>query len=200
MTASADRNLLFGILAVQLDFVTKDALIAAMNAWLLDKGKRLGDILVGQGHLTADRLHLLTALVAQHLEQHGHDPQRSLAALSSIDPDMRRELQTIGDPDVRASVAVVTCGLGPRATAAQPPSSPSRYEILRPHARGGLGEVFVAEDQELHREVALKEIQQKFADDPGSRARFVLAAEITGGLEHPGVVSVYGLGSYADGG
>jgi hypothetical protein len=35
---SADRNLLFGILAVQLDFVSKDALIAGMNAWLLDKG------------------------------------------------------------------------------------------------------------------------------------------------------------------
>jgi hypothetical protein len=42
---SADRNLLFGILAMQLDFVTKDALIAAIHAWLLDKAKPLGDIL-----------------------------------------------------------------------------------------------------------------------------------------------------------
>src|SRR5947207_10670662 len=84
VSASADRNLLFGILAVQLDFVSKDALIAAMNAWLLDKGKPLGDILRDGGHLSVERLQLLAALVAEHLKQHGDDPQRSLAALSSV--------------------------------------------------------------------------------------------------------------------
>ena len=40
---AADRNLLFGILALQMDFVGRDALIAAMNAWVLDKAKPLGD-------------------------------------------------------------------------------------------------------------------------------------------------------------
>src|SRR5208282_2482809 len=49
------------------------------------------------------------------------------------------------------------------------------------------------------REVALKEIQERHADDPRSRARFLREAEITGGLEHPGIVPVYGLGTYADG-
>jgi serine/threonine protein kinase len=62
-----------------------------------------------------------------------------------------------------------------------------------------LGEVFVAEDAELNREVALKEIQDRHADDPNSRARFLQEAQITGGLEHPGIVPVYGLGQYADG-
>ena len=59
--------------------------------------------------------------------------------------------------------------------------------------------MFVALDQELHREVALKQIVDKHADDPASRARFLLEAEVTGGLEHPGIVPVYGLGTYADG-
>ena len=45
----ADRNLLFGILALQMDFVTRDGLIAAMNAWVLDKIKPLGQILQAQG-------------------------------------------------------------------------------------------------------------------------------------------------------
>ncbi len=81
--------------------------------------------------------------------------------------------------------------------AEQPPAM--RYQALRPHARGGLGEVLVARDQELNREVALKQIQDRFADDASSRQRFVLEAEITGGLEHPGIVPVYGLGAYADG-
>ena len=64
---------------------------------------------------------------------------------------------------------------------------------------GALGQVSVAIDEELHREVALKEIQEQHADHPDSRARFLLEAEVTGGLEHPGVVPVYGLGTYADG-
>ena len=57
----------------------------------------------------------------------------------------------------------------------------------------------MALDTELHREVALKQILDPHADDPTSRQRFLLEAEITGGLEHPGIVPVYGLGTYGDG-
>ena len=59
--------------------------------------------------------------------------------------------------------------------------------------------MFVALDKELGREVALKEIQGRHAHHPDNRARFLLEAEITGGLEHPGIVPVYGLGAYPDG-
>jgi tRNA A-37 threonylcarbamoyl transferase component Bud32 len=62
-----------------------------------------------------------------------------------------------------------------------------------------LGAVFVALDTELHREVALKQMLDHHADDPLSRQRFLVEAEVTGGLEHPGIVPVYGLGTYADG-
>jgi hypothetical protein len=75
----------------------------------------------------------------------------------------------------------------------------SRFHPVRLHARGGLGEVYVAVDGELNREVALKEIQEKHGGQPESQLRFVFEAEITGGLEHPGIVPVYGLGRYADG-
>jgi hypothetical protein len=39
-----DRNLLFGILALQMDFISRDGLIAAINAWVLDKAKTLADL------------------------------------------------------------------------------------------------------------------------------------------------------------
>ncbi len=74
-----------------------------------------------------------------------------------------------------------------------------RFRILRRHVRGGLGEVFVAFDEELRREVALKQIRPEHAGQERSQARFLLEAEITGGLEHPGIVPVYGLGRHADG-
>jgi eukaryotic-like serine/threonine-protein kinase len=45
-SATGDRNLLFGILALQMDFIGRDALVKAMNAWVLDKAKPLGRILL----------------------------------------------------------------------------------------------------------------------------------------------------------
>ncbi len=202
---AADRNLLFGILALQMDFISRDALITAMNAWVLDKVKPLGQILQEQGALSADNRAWLEAGVEKHLAAHGNDPQKSLAALSSLGP-AREHLQQVADADVQASLARMASQKeqdDPVAT--RPPavgestSDGLRFRILRPHAEGGLGRVSVALDRELHREVALKEIKDLHADDPESRTRFVLEAEITGGLEHPGIVPVYGLGSYADG-
>jgi WD40 repeat protein/serine/threonine protein kinase len=78
-------------------------------------------------------------------------------------------------------------------------STGMRFHILRLHAQGGIGKVSVAFDNELHREVALKQIKPERADDTDSRSRFVREAEVTGGLEHPGIVPVYGLGMDDDG-
>ena len=68
-----------------------------------------------------------------------------------------------------------------------------RFRVLRFHAEGGLGAVYVARDEELGRDVAVKTIKDPYAYDLESRTRFLLEAEVTGGLEHPGVVPVYGL-------
>jgi WD40 repeat protein/serine/threonine protein kinase len=75
----------------------------------------------------------------------------------------------------------------------------SRFRTIRLHARGGLGQVSLAIDEELNREVALKEIRPQFADDSEARLRFEREAKITGSLEHPGIVPVYGLGVSGDG-
>jgi serine/threonine protein kinase len=203
---TADRNLLFGILALQMDFISRDALIRGMNAWVLEKLKPLGQILLEQGALRAGTRAALDLVVQEHLEQHGNDPQRSLAAVPFAGT-VRQDLQQVADADIHASLAHASASSPgaavPWATtdysAGTPTSSGLRFRVLRPHARGGLGEVFVARDEELHREVALKEMQAPHAADPNSRSRFVLEAEITGGLEHPGIVPVYGLGTYADG-
>jgi eukaryotic-like serine/threonine-protein kinase len=201
--SAADRNLLFGILAVQMDFVSRDALITAMNAWVLVKHRSLGEILVEQNALTSARRDLLEALVAEHIRQHGDDPARSLAALSSSASPAKEALQKVEDPDVQASLRQVpgtlNTGDDPFRTVGEPEGARIRFRILRPHAKGGLGEVFVAHDEELNRPVALKEIQARHAGNRDSRGRFLLEAEITGRLEHPGIVPVYGLGSYADG-
>jgi WD40 repeat protein/tRNA A-37 threonylcarbamoyl transferase component Bud32 len=184
--STEERNLLFGIVALQMDFISRDDLIGAMNTWVLDKTKPLSQVLLDQGVLDADTHTLLEALVCKHLAKHNNDPAQSLAALGSPAAWPAATDQPLIEATQNPTDAASTI-------------TRSRFRILRPHARGGLGTVSVATDEELHREVALKEIQHPFADNPHYRARFVREARVTGGLEHPGVVPVYGLGHYADG-
>src|SRR5947209_19820724 len=63
----ADRNLLFGINALQNDFITRDALIAAMNAWVLAKHRPIGEILVEQGALAPPDRDALEAMIARRI-------------------------------------------------------------------------------------------------------------------------------------
>ena len=101
---AGDHNLLFGILALQMDFISRDALVAAMNAWVLSKERPLGEILVQQNALSQANHELLAPLVAAHIRQHGNDPQQSLAAVSSI-----RGLKSITDANVQATPTTGAC-------------------------------------------------------------------------------------------
>ncbi len=227
MSRPSDQNLLFGLLALQMDFISRDGLIEGMQAWVLDKEKTLGELLVERRVLTAGNRALLEPLVDAHVLQHGGDVQKSLAALSSdggaavglarlADDDLQHSLATLPPPAVseggtRSTVFRLEDASNANdsgdeamktdlfATLPQAEQSKQRFRILRPHAEGGLGRVLVALDQELHREVAFKEILPRHANDREARERFVVEAEVTGGLEHPGIVPVYGLGHYADG-
>ncbi|MCH8828416.1 MAG: serine/threonine protein kinase [Planctomycetes bacterium] len=200
---SSDQNLLFGVLALQNCFISREQLIAAVSVWLQDKSQSLGKILRESNALPEDEHALLAALVNKHLERHENDAEKSLAAVSSLEPSIREELARLGDAHVEASLSHLPATKRAEgayaATIALPPARSDRFQILRPHAKGGLGQVSVALDYELNREVALKEIQPQYADSADVRARFVQEAEITGGLEHPGIVPVYGLGQYANG-
>jgi hypothetical protein len=104
--SSSDRNLLFGILALQMDFISRDALIDAMYTWVKDKAKPLGQILVEQGHLSPQHHTLLDAMVQAHIEAHNNDPQQSLASLSSVS-SVRDELASIADDQLHESLRTV---------------------------------------------------------------------------------------------
>jgi serine/threonine protein kinase/tetratricopeptide (TPR) repeat protein len=107
-------------------------------------------------------------------------------------------------PDGPTTLSLALAPTDPPSAARGPSEGPAlaldaRFRILHPHAQGGLGAIYVARDGQLRRDVALKEIQDRYADDPESRARFLREARITGRLEHPGIVPVYALGRHPDG-
>jgi len=211
MPRSSDpsQDLIFGLLALQNGLIEQAQLVAAFHAWTRDKTRHMAEYLIEQGAIEGGDRAALEALASRHLQKHGGDPERSLAALPTEHSTRERlRLIAIGDLELDASLS----RLGPGATLpgedhdltasyvfGAPTSDGQRFFKLRPLARGGLGQVSVALDREVNREVALKEILPDRADDPECRDRFSLEAEVTGRLEHPGVVPLYGLGRNAEG-
>ncbi len=111
------------------------------------------------------------------------DGTPSSIARAGVDPGL-----TLGQPAAAA-------GPGQKAVAellARRSGQPERYLIDREIARGGMGAVLRAVDQDIRREVAIKFLLD--AADPGKKLRFIEEAQITGQLEHPNIVPIHELG------
>jgi eukaryotic-like serine/threonine-protein kinase len=75
----------------------------------------------------------------------------------------------------------------------------NRYDIVRPLGSGGMGEVYLARDRTLGRDVALKVLRSQYANDRESAERFKREATSAAGLSHPSIVQVYDRGDTEDG-
>ena len=202
---AADRDLLFGMVALRTGLVNRSRLMAAFRDWPRSEHESLAEYLVATGSLGTEDCDAIEAVVARQIARHG-DAGRGLDAIPTGRSIRERFARlrdrglatTLPQPDIAGGATFPEGGPGVAVVTDAPAGG--RFRILRPHAQGGLGAVFVALDAELNREVALKQILDRHADDPTSRTRFLLEAEITGGLEHPGIVPVYSLGTTATAG
>jgi serine/threonine-protein kinase len=210
-----DRNLLFGVLAFQAGIIDQQQFAEACSAWAARKNVPLAEVLLERHWLTpADRAHL-DYLLERKLARHQGDARSGLATVAGA--EARQSLTSLTDPDIQQSLAAldlppcvateVVEQRGPRlfdpaptpeGPAAGPaPRDPSlsrgRYTLLRLHAAGGIGQVWLARDGDLGRDVALKELKPETAAHAHTPPRFLEEARITGQLEHPGIVPVYEL-------
>jgi serine/threonine-protein kinase len=71
-----------------------------------------------------------------------------------------------------------------------------RYRVLSRVGAGGMADVYLAQDEQLGRQVALKLLHRRFAEDPGFVERFRREAQAAASLQHPNVVSVFDRGSF----
>jgi serine/threonine protein kinase/formylglycine-generating enzyme required for sulfatase activity len=201
----SDTNLLFGILAVKMNFARKDDLFEAMGVWFLDRQRTLGDVMVERGSLSAKDRDLLEVMVRESQSRPGQSdrsdnrdrPEAATRPSDSISPTEapRDDRDRTPPHDGRPGDGDMTLTWASRRAGGGDES----YVVLRPHAKGGIGKVSVALDVTLNREVALKELLDDHLEQPDSRARFLIEAEVTARLEHPGIVPVYAIGRNARG-
>jgi len=212
-----DRNLLFGILAVQLRKITPEQLVEAGAGWAADPSRELPQRLQEAGAIGQRDCELIVALVDQAIAVHDGDATAALDALGGeeeVERSFRGSASSVSAPDVAAgepaadtdrTVRLDSDALAPLEEAA------GRYSRIGEQGRGGFGRVLLARDRCLGRDIALKElllphagsstVEQRAAAGHSTMltARFLQEARITGQLEHPSIVPVYELGRRSNG-
>jgi serine/threonine-protein kinase len=187
-----DRNLLFGVLALQGGLIDNDKFAEACSAWTARKHQPLAELLVERGWLTPEDRRVVEYLSDKTLKKHSGDARASLAAVCM--EESRRSIADVplSTPHVGSSTPGSAKDLV--STIGAEVECRDRYTLTHLHASGGIGRVWLAQDTDLNRNVALKELRPDRADNDRVRARFLKEARITGQLEHPGIVPVYELG------
>jgi eukaryotic-like serine/threonine-protein kinase len=198
---NVDRDLLFGLLALQARLIDVDQLITLYKLRATCSGTSLTDALIERGWVQgSDRLRV-DELVDHEL--------RGLANEAGSGPaEVVDGFRTLGEaapigiesPEFVFSSADVTqaCAPSPSTTANDPLATRQHYTLIRLHATGGIGRIWLARDNHLGREVAFKELRPEQAGNATQQTRFLKETCITGQLEHPGIVPVYEFGRHPD--
>jgi hypothetical protein len=139
-----DRNLLFGVLALQADLLSAERFAEACSAWAGRKQTPLADLLVERGWLTAADRADVDNLLQRKLAKHGGNAKAGLGEATT--DQVRQSLADLDDADVRQSLAgAAPHGQALMATTDYVPTGSDRCTLARLHATGGIGRVWLAD-------------------------------------------------------
>jgi len=193
-----DKNLLFGVIALQSDLIDTRQFVDACTLWSSRKSSTLAEILIQQGWLNEEDREHVEYLLQRRIAKQGGDVRQSLAAAPA---DIKLALASINDEVLRQSIPGLEESTSITTADAVPPSPRLLERVILKglHSTGGIGQVWIAHDQILGRDIALKELKADKARSPRNRNRFFREAQLTGQLEHPGIVPVYEYATNDDG-
>lgn len=197
MKRNGYQNVLFGLRAFQQRHVTLRQVLDAVDEWGFDSGESLSALMERRDLIeNADTNQIWGMEESAAVDSRPIDSVGPLMDDVSQLTDGAAEKAVYGRYERDANVANTD------ATASMTGATPIadfRFEIKRRIAIGGLGEVFLAEDKEVHRDIALKCIREQYADNAHFQAKFIQETEITGRLEHPHIMPIYGAGKSVEG-
>lgn len=219
----ANRDFLFGVLAVQSGYIDAARLENITREWTGDPNQSLVQLLVEKSYISADQLAALNLRISEILDQEATldsdenredaggtvkitpgtiTPGTMVTNANGVEETSESDREDLGS-DARATAPITP---GPHAptpgrrdsyvsleTADTNDQTRNRYTLTREHGRGGLGCVWLARDSILHREVALKEVLPGRSQNKLRFKKLIREAQITGQLEHPNIVPVYEL-------
>src|SRR5262245_49701704 len=144
LAMNVERNLLFGVLALQADLINNDQFAQACALWSARKNVPLADLLVEHGWISPDDRADVAKLLERKLKKHQGDARASLAEAAT--QSVRHTLAAQPDADVSQSLAGLTPPPDEHVllTSAYVPEARERYTLNRLHATGGLGRVWLA--------------------------------------------------------
>ena len=194
---SRESDLLFGLLALQMNFLSKEHLLEGAAVWMNDPKSDLPKLLLDRTFIKPSQHAVVKALVEEQLKLHGGDADRSLVA-APVDRGIRDGLLRLKPPAEveRSLVAMKPTDAGAQTVIVAPPS-PDRYRLGAEIARGGLGRVMEAFDATLGRNVAVKLVLDDLPPDLAER--FEREAKLTARLEHPNIVPIHDFGTLLKG-
>ena len=152
--------------------------------------------------MNADRWKQVEDCYHSAMERPAAERPAFLAQACANDPELRREVESLlalGPADEilasplwdHISSADDTATIAPGALSAG--SMMADYRIAGKLGSGGMGEVYRATDTKLHRDVAIKVLAPRFAQDSAWISRFQREARVLAALNHPHIAAIYGL-------
>jgi PAS domain S-box-containing protein len=174
--SESDPNLRFAVLALARGLIDERQFISACESWVANPYGTLAELLVERAWMSDAERQSLEAFAER--ERAAEHLTMTLARRNSLAGRIDIDALDLGDA---------------------PLAMRERITLRHLHSSGGIGEVWRAFDKVLGREVALKWLKRDQAEHLDNRARFHREAQITGQLDHPGVVPVYDYSLTEDG-
>jgi hypothetical protein len=227
MESSVEHGLLLLVVSLQLGLITRDEFVRVLHAWTLDRATPLESLISQLPGVKPAEIDQLSAIIRrQPLAAPQQIAAQAQMAAPASEPAPRQKIPAdpphfLGGPatippppaahigkrkdgefkrrEVHGEQLVTDRFVTQPPQPSPPPQSSTRYRVIGLHRPGGLADVYNAFDEELNRQVALKQIKPDRADDEDARAEFEFEAEVTGKLQHPAIVPVYSLSRFADG-
>lgn len=188
-----DRDLAFASTLLRSGWFTERQLASAVNDWTTHGSQTLAEHVVARQFITEEQRQQIETSSLREIDRVEKEitrnadwsrAQKDRLWLNRLDRGGRiAKLLGIADASVLTTDEVELRQVG------------ARYTLLRRLGQGGIGTVWLARDENLQRYVALKEVTGRTQPGDPALAHFRREAEITGQLEHPGIVPVYQFGT-----